>query len=425
MLNRARHELRRAIGAPLVPLRRITAEIAALVPTLRNARNLAIEQPPRDPKRLRVGIDILPFYEPLTGVGWYLFHLLNELANRNDLELVAFGDPLLTDAGPHLHVPLPPNVRHVVTDLRGHSVSRFSRRIASLALPLAAKLQRCDLFFGANYFLPRRLSPIANRRVVTVHDLTFRRFPDLLQKETLGSLNARMHEEIEKAAAIICVSEATRRDLLEFYRVDPKRAVTVLSGVASDRVEAMPVAGLPSRYLLFVSTIEPRKDVLTLLDAFEQLKDNGEYEGQLVLVGKVGWKSEDVVERLRTSRWRNEIVHLDYLKREQLAYVYAHAEMFVFPSIYEGFGFPLLEAMSHGVPCIASDSSSLPEVGGDAALYFEPRDAHALQARVRELLASPELRRHLIARGYERVDLFRWSDAAAQTAEVFRKVARP
>lgn len=424
MLNRVRHELRRIAAAPLVPLRRLASEARAVTPTLARARAIALEHPRRDPRRIRVGIDILPFYEPLTGVGWYLFHLLNELARRDDLDLVAFGAPLVTDDGPRLHVELPANVRQVMTDLRAESVSRFSRHIAAAALPLAAHLERCDLFFGANYFLPRRLSPIAPRRVVTVHDLTFRRHPHLLQQETLENLNKRMREEVQKASAIICVSEATRRDLLEFFDVEPGRVTTVLSGVANEPTAAAPIPNLPRRYLLFVSTIEPRKDVLTLVDAFEQLKDAAAYDGKLVLVGKVGWKSEDVVERLRTSRWAADIVHLDYLQREQLATAYAHAEIFVFPSIYEGFGFPLLEAMGHGIPCITTDSSSLPEVGGDAALYFRVGDAAGLQASVRRILDRPELRSELIRRGHQRVALFRWSEAAKQTADVFRRVVR-
>jgi glycosyltransferase involved in cell wall biosynthesis len=120
--------------------------------------------------------------------------------------------------------------------------------------------------------------------------------------------------------------------------------------------------------VLFVSTVEPRKNLGVLLDAFERLRDSGEYDGSLVVVGKIGWKSEAIARRLRGPR----IVHLDYLRASQLATVYRQAEVFVFPSIYEGFGFPLLEAMAQGVPSIAARSSSLPEVGGDAALYFAP-----------------------------------------------------
>jgi glycosyltransferase involved in cell wall biosynthesis len=233
-----------------------------------------------------------------------------------------------------------------------------------------------------------------------------------------------MLKEIVSADAIVCVSEATRRDVLEFYDVSESRVHTVLSGLADDAIQAEDLAGLPPRYLLFVSTIEPRKNVKLLLDAFEHLLDDGGYDGDLVLVGKIGWKSEDVVRRLATSRWLHRIHHLDYLRRAELESVYEKAEIFVFPSIYEGFGFPLLEAMKHGVPSIASRASSLPEVGGDAALYVDPRSEGELAAAIRALAASPELKSELAAKGRERAEQFKWSDTAERTVEILRQVAR-
>src|SRR5207247_10361767 len=141
-----------------------------------------------------------------------------------------------------------------------------------------------------------------------------------------------------------------------------------------------------------------------LLDAFARLRARGAYDGELLVVGRVGWKAEGVARRLREPG----IVHLDYLEPAALAALYAGAALFVFPSIYEGFGFPLLEAMAHGVPAIAARSSSLPEIGGDAALYFEPSNARELEAQIERLLGDRALREELIARGRARVAQFRW-----------------
>jgi len=212
------------------------------------------------------------------------------------------------------------------------------------------------------------------------------------------------------------VSESTRRDLLQFYQVDPRRVHTIRSGIAP-LPEPLPVPGLPKRYILFVSTIEPRKNLAVLLDAFEQLR--GEYDGSLVVAGRLGWKAEDIARRLQ----QTGIVHLDYLPPAQLATVYRNADVFVFPSIYEGFGFPLLEAMAQGVPSIAARSSSLPEVGGDAALYFDPLSALELADALRRVLGDENLRRDLIARGRDRAAQFRWDVAARQTLRVIREVA--
>ncbi len=384
----------------------------ALLERLLGAWNAATKRE----RKLRIGIDIRPFYEPLTGIGWYLHFLLQELAKHDDVELYLFGDARVTDLGPSLHAPTPPNARVCWFDLRGLPQSRLARPFTAAAYVLWMKLIDPDVMFGANYFLPRLLGAIARHRVITIHDLTYKRFPELLQNETLDNLEAHMPREIGRADAIICVSESTRRDLIHYYDLDPARAFAIHSGLGKSASPA-PI-DLPARYLLFVSTIEPRKNLGVLLDAFARLRGEG-YEGSLVVVGKIGWKSREIEQRLRGEG----IVHLDYLDAGRLATVYQRAEAFVFPSIYEGFGFPLLEAMAFGVPALAARSSSLPEIGGDAALYFEPHDAGELTSQLRRVTQDPALREQLIVRGYDQVAKFRWDVCAEQTLEVLRRAA--
>lgn len=373
----------------------------------------------RRERPLRIGVDIRPFYEPLTGIGWYLHSLLHEFAKHEDVELYLFGDARITDYGPTLHEELPASAKVCVFDLRGRPFGRFDRAATAAGFVAWMAVADCDVYFAANYFLPRLHSSVARKRVITIHDLTYKRFPHLLQKETLTNLETIMTREIALADEIVCVSESTRRDLLQFYEVDPTRAVAIHSGLGvSATAEA--IAGLPERYLLFVSTIEPRKDLETLLDAYEQLRREGRYDGALVIVGRVGWKSESLLPRLHA----DGIVHLDYLRASQLASVYQRAEMFVFPSLYEGFGFPLLEAMSHGVPSIAARSSSLPEIGGEAALWFAPRDARGLAAQIERVAGDRSLREDLIAKGRARAASFRWDVAAERTLDVLRRVGR-
>ncbi|HEY6136802.1 MAG TPA: glycosyltransferase family 1 protein [Thermoanaerobaculia bacterium] len=382
----------------------------------------------RRKRPLRIGVDIRPFYEPLTGVGWYLYHLLHEIAKRDGVELWLFGDARVTDEGPHLHADVPENARLCWFDLRGYPKSRFLRPLTAAAYVVWMKLVNPDVMFGANYFLPRLLGAIARRRVITIHDLTYKRFPELLQKETLQNLERHMKREIALADAVICVSESTRRDVLQFYEADPRRIVAIRSGIrvipsAAEREEPPAVGGslaslgmtLPERYVLFVSTIEPRKNLPVLLDAFQKL----DYDGALVVVGKIGWKAESIAPRMREPN----VIHLDYLDPARLAWIYEHAELFVFPSIYEGFGFPLGEAMAHGVPAIAARSSSLPEIGGNAALYFAPHDAGELARLMQRVLDDAALREQLVARGLARAAELRWETAASRTLEVLRQAA--
>ena len=435
MLRRILSRLKRVARAPFVPWTSLLSDLVNSGPTLAvTARSIGtaawqsihrlLKKLSRDPQPLTVGVDITPFYEPLTGVGWYLFHLLEELARDPSLRIVPFGDPSLTDHGPSLHAALPAGLKPVVFDLRGRRLSRFSRPIVLAAFAVRARLEGCALFFGANYFLPRSLGAIAGRRVVTVHDLTFRRFPELMQAETLANLQLQMERELMRSDAVICVSEATRRDLLTYFSIDDRKAITIHSGLAAMNEDGPATSlPLPSRYVLFVSTIEPRKNLETLVEAFEELKRRGEYEGSLVIVGKVGWKSDTTMRRISDSPWSRFIIHLDYLSRAQLASVYRRAEVFVLPSHHEGFGFTLLEAMAMGVATIAARSSSLPEIGGDAALYFAPARADQLAAQIRRLTSDLALRKKLIEAGLAQAAKFQWSRTAQATAAVFRRVA--
>ncbi|HUO84552.1 MAG TPA: hypothetical protein VM534_05485, partial [Thermoanaerobaculia bacterium] len=150
----------------------------------------------RSPAPLRIGVDIRPFYEPLTGVGWYLHELVHELSRHGDVELVLLGDARLSDAGPHLQTDLPPGLRVSQFDLRGLPLTRLARAITAGAYLPLIWLEGCDLIFGANYFLPRLMSAVAPRRVITVHDLTYIRHPELLQRETLGNLEQEMQREV-------------------------------------------------------------------------------------------------------------------------------------------------------------------------------------------------------------------------------------
>jgi glycosyltransferase involved in cell wall biosynthesis len=373
----------------------------------------------RDTK-LRVGVDIRSLYEPLTGIGWYVYHLLHEMAKSEDVELYLFGDARVTDIGPVLHAQVPAAAHLCWFDARGRGViSRIDRALTAAAYVLWMKIIDVDVMFAPNYFLPRLLAAVARRRVITIHDLTFKRFPELLQAETLRNLERHMAREVAIADAIICVSESTRQDLLRYYQVDSRRAVTVHSGVAPASGERRPASGVPAKYILFVSTIEPRKNIDVLLDAFERLRSRGAYDGSLVVAGRIGWKSQHTLKRLQAPG----VVHLDYVSAPELMSLYEQADIFVFPSIYEGFGFPLLEAMSLGVPAIAARSSSLPEIGGDAALYFDPRSADELEAAIEQIVRDPSLRKTLIDRGRDRAGQFRWSDAAMKTIEVLRRAA--
>ena len=175
-------------------------------------------------------------------------------------------------------------------------------------------------------------------------------------------------------------------------------------------------------YSLFVSTLEPRKNILTLIEAFEYLKINYHIPHQLILVGKKGWKYQDILEKIETSNVKEDIQQLDYLSDELVALFYNQAAAFVYPSYYEGFGLPILEAMTLGAPVITSNTSSLPEVGGEAALYINPHDYYELAQTMLKVIDNSTLSKEMIDKGKKQAQKFSWEKTAKATIEAYRSI---
>jgi glycosyltransferase involved in cell wall biosynthesis len=175
-------------------------------------------------------------------------------------------------------------------------------------------------------------------------------------------------------------------------------------------------------YLLFVSTIEPRKNINSIITAFNLLKQNYKIEHQLVLIGKKGWSYEPIFAAIESSLWKKEIHHLDYLSDELVALFYSKADVFVYPSHYEGFGLPVLEAMTLGAPVVSSNTSSIPEVAGDAAILIDPQDSMQLAEAILKVISDRQLRQDLINRGKERAKLFTWERTARETLKAYRTI---
>ncbi len=266
--------------------------------------------------------------------------------------------------------------------------------------------------------------------VLTVHDLIFRHLPQHHKRLNRWYLNLAMPLYVRRATHLIAVSEATRRDLMAAYGV-PAEKITVIYEAADprfgprDALEQQTIRanyGLPPAYFLYLGTIEPRKNLLRLLRAWEPLYLAGEAP-PLVIVGKRGWLSEPFFEAVERSPAREGLILTGYVLDDDLPALIAAATAFVFPSLYEGFGLPPLEAMACGTPVLCSDRSSLPEVVGDAALLFDPTDEEAIRAAMRRIWADEALREALRRRGMARAERFSWRRTAEETLRLYRRLA--
>lgn len=265
--------------------------------------------------------------------------------------------------------------------------------------------------------------------VLTIHDLIFRHFRQGHKLLNWAFLNLTVPLFCRRADAIVAVSEHTRSDLIRSYHLPPEKITVIYEAAApefvpqpAERIEqARQRYGLPPRYLLTVCVIEPKKNHAGFLCAFERLCRD-EPDLYWVIVGSKGWLYESFFRALERSPARVRVVLPGYIADADLPAVYAGAQAFVFPSLYEGFGLPPLEAMACGTPVLSSDSTSLPEVCGDAAAYFDPRNVDSMIAAARRVLSDPPLQEAMSGHGLEQAAQFSWLKTAEKTWQLYRAV---
>ncbi len=284
----------------------------------------------------------------------------------------------------------------------------------------------CDIFHATNYFLPPTRKA---RTVVTIHDLAFLAAPEFSSPKIVEPFSKGIKRFCRDADAIMVYSESTKRDILRF--ADPGPEKIAIAPMATDDIyhpveleKAKEIVrerhGIEDPYLLFVSTLEPRKNILGLLESFAILAKD--FPHKLVLIGSLGWKSEEYFERVEKLGLGDRVLRLGYVPHELLSSFYSAADAFVFPTHYEGFGLPLLEAMTCGCPVVSSDNSSVEEVTAGGAIRVNSHDVEGFANAVSQVLTDSELRDRLVAAGKAQAATFSWTRCAETTMEVYQRL---
>ena len=285
-------------------------------------------------------------------------------------------------------------------------------------------------------WMPMHNMPIIRRKgmktVVTIHDLAFKYFPETFTKKDLLKINLLTKLAVTLADKIIAVSESSKRDILKFYpHVKAENIKVIYHGFDAEvyekernqekEEEIKKKYGINGPYIIYIGAIQPRKNLEKLIEAFEILKKSEPSSDlKLVLVGEKAWLSDKVFEKIESSQYKNDIICPGRVDFEPLGHLLRGARAFVFPSLYEGFGIPILEAFASRVPVVCSKNSSLPEVGGDAAIYFEDNDADDLARKIKNILTDDNLRNIHIAKGLEQIKKFSWEKCARETLEYLK-----
>ncbi len=357
------------------------------------------------------------------GINRVIHELISHLPNRRpSLEFAVFAPDspdnrrLLTRPG------LTPRLTRLPTD-------RPLVRIAweQLALPIELSRGRIDLLHALGF-----VSPLAWRgpTIVTAYDLSFLRYPKLFNRGNRLYLTRFAPRSMRRAAKVIAISEHTRQDVIQLCGVAPERVTTILlaadpryrpataEAVARFKFERK----LPKRFILYLGTLEPRKNVSALVQAYAELRRAGDIDHSLVLAGARGWHYEPTFSLVRRLGLEQHVLFPGYVAANDQALWYSAADLFAYPSLYEGFGLPLLEAMACGTPVVASNSSSLPEVVGQAGLLVEPSDVGGLASALRNVLQDGALRQRLREAGLARAGTFSWGKMADETVRVYESV---
>jgi glycosyltransferase involved in cell wall biosynthesis len=377
---------------------------------------------------LRFGIDGIPLHEALTGVGHYTIELSRALAREapsEQFELLSQHPYLPSIKSNDDLNATPPNL-HIVQTVR----NRLNRYWWLIGLPQYIRQHGVSLFHGTNYDIPLwNFCPT----VLTIHDLSLLLYSQTHEAQSVRRGRRRLPLMARTATMIVTPSESVRREVCEHLGIAPQKVVSVVEAARRvfrpvpevETIETRKRLGIEDDFLLFVGTLEPRKNLVTLVRAFAALpRSENTKLPQLVIVGRKGWLNDDLFATVKASGVEGRINLTGYLSDEELCALYSSCRVFIYPSLYEGFGLPPLEAMACGAPVVTSRIASIAEVTGEAARLFAPEDVEALTRELHALLNNEDERRHLAALGLKRAAEFSWERTARETREVYDEALR-
>ena len=371
---------------------------------------------------MKIGIDIRTLMESqYSGVSEYTLNLLTEIFRQDQKNQYK----LFYNSGHDISARMPkfdfPNVEIVA--------SRYPNKLFNNILQRIFQWPKIDQKLGVDLFFVPNIGFISLsdkcKKIITIHDLSFLRYGEFFSwKRRLWHKLINVKKIVRSFDYIIAVSENTKRDLIELCGIPEEKIKVIYSGIGKEfkiiskeeNNQVKSKYNLPDKFILFLGTIEPRKNIGGLIRAYSQFRnDNPEMSDvNLVLVGGRGWKFKNIFREYENSKYKSDIIWLDYIDSTDKPAVYNLASLFVYPSFYEGFGFPPLEAMACGVPVISSNSSSLPEIINNAGILITPNNVSELATAIESVLKNGKLGKTLISRGIENVNRFSWEECAGE-----------
>lgn len=359
----------------------------------------------------QVALELQPCCGNRSGIGIYAYELAKRLINDEKLN---FSGNLFNFLGKNDVKELFLNIKFPIYTQECLPYGLYRRIWNFIPVNYSTMFPKADLNIFFNYIVPPKIS---GKVINTICDVTYLRFPESMNEKNLSRITKNIDYSIERSDSIITISEFSKNEISELLKVSKEKISVIycapsFSEYKVDFVKIKNKYKISSPYLLYVGTIEPRKNIVRLVKSFELLKKNFNLPHKLVLAGSVGWKTENIIKTINKSSFRDDIILTGYISEEEKNTLYTNSEIFVFPSLYEGFGIPPLEAMHFGCPVVCSNVASLPEIVGEAAELVNPFDEITIAEGIIKVLNNKNYRSKLIESGYIQEQKFSWDESA-------------
>lgn len=372
---------------------------------------------------MKVSIELQPCLKSKSGIGIYTYELTKRLQNFRDIEFEGnifnfFNRNSIEQDIDGI------NIKKNICSVLPYSIYRTMWNYIPIKYNFLFR-QDADIYQFFNFIIPPNIS---GKAITVIHDLTYILYPSTMEEINRKRLEKNMNNTVRRADYIITVSESSKRDIIKYLNVDEHKIQVVYSGVDEIYNKQLDINeidivkkkyNIEGEYLLYLGTLEPRKNIETIIKAYNLFIKSNKDKIKLVLAGKKGWSYDSIFKLVNEFQIEDKVIFTDYVDDEDKPALYQGAEVFLFPSLYEGFGIPVVEAMASRTPVITSNSSSLPEVAGEAAIMTDPLDYRKISKSIEVILNDEQLREKMINEGIKQANKFSWDSSAEKLKNIY------
>ncbi|SKA76588.1 Glycosyltransferase involved in cell wall bisynthesis [Caloramator quimbayensis] len=375
---------------------------------------------------MKIGMELQPIFKDKTGIGWYTYNIIKEVIKLDkDNEFIGYG---FNFAGRNNILPniKDLNIEYDICKVIPYGL--YSRLWDYIPIKYNNFFRnKADIYHFFNFIVPPNIGGIV---IVTVYDVVYKRFPETMTKANFNRLEKNLQRSVDRADIIITISENSKKEIIEYLNVAEDKIRIIPIGIEIEKyrkkysenemIKVRKKYNIPNEYILYLGTLEPRKNIETIIDSYALYKKNGG-NLKLVIAGKKGWMYDSILNRVKQYSLGDEVIFTGYVDEDDKACIYKMSSLFLFPSFYEGFGIPVIEAMAAGTPVITSNTSSLPEAAGDAAIFVNPKDINAIADSMLKIANNDYYKKELIIKGLKQSEKFSWEKSAEKLINIYNE----